>query len=173
MHSFQLFCYAAVAMRELRVGVVGGGSRGQLHMKYFSRFEEVRLEVICDPIENVRTGLAKRFKIPHQFGKIEQMIESVSLDAVVICVPAQLNFDTAMICLEAGLDTLLEKPPGMCVEETRKLQKVADRGGARCMIGFNRRFNPSILGALNRVKRRGPIVTVVGEFHKNLVEIEG
>lgn len=40
------------------------------------------------------------------------------------------------------------------------------------MVGFNRRFNPLIIEALNRVQKRGPIVTIIGEFHKNLAKKE-
>lgn len=116
-------------MGELRLGIFGGGPRGEDHMENFSKIKGVHLEAICDPIENVRTKLVKRFEIANQFENIEQMINASSLDAVIICVPAQLNFDTALICMESGLDTLLEKPPGMRLEETQKLREVADSAG--------------------------------------------
>ena len=40
------------------------------------------------------------------------------------------------------------------------------------MVGLNRRFNPAIRQAKRLICERGPLTTIVGEFHKNLVDIE-
>ena len=159
-------------MSELKVGIVGCGARGRGHARHIASLDGARLEAVCDPVAGTRAAVAAEFKIPHQYDEPRQMLEGASLDAVVVSVPAQLNAAAALICLEAGIDTLVEKPPGLRVAETRELQAAAERSGARCMVGFNRRFNPLIVEARRRIAERGPLVTVVGEFHKNLVQIE-
>ena len=131
-----------------------------------------RLAAVCDPAAAARGAAVDAFGVPHRYERLEQMLEGVGLDAVLVNVPPHLNAEAAMLCLEAGVDTLVEKPPGLRVAETRALRAAAKRSGARCMVGVNRRFNPLIAAAKRRVAERGPLVTVVGEFHKNLVEIE-
>lgn len=159
-------------MEELKVGVVGCGGRGRRHVQHLAGLEGVRLEAVCDPAEALRGAAAAEFGIAHQYGGPAKMLAAGRLDAVVVSVPPELNFSVALECLEAGVDTLVEKPPGLRVAETRRLQAAAERSGARCMVGFNRRFNPLIVEARRRVAERGPLVTLVGEFHKNLEQIE-
>ena len=159
-------------MAELKVGIVGCGARGHGHARHIAGLDGVRLEAVCDPATDTRREVAAEFGIPHQYDEPRQMLAAGSLDAVVVSAPAQLNFAAALPCLEAGVDTLVEKPPGLRVAETRQLQAAAARSGARCMVGWNRRFNPLIVEARQRIAERGPLVTVVGEFHKDLVQIE-
>ena len=159
-------------MAELKVGVVGCGGRGRRHVQHLAGLEGVRLQAVCDPAEALRGAAAAEFGIAHRYDGPAEMLAAGRLDAVVVSVPPELNFAVALECLEAGVDTLVEKPPGLRVAETRRLQAAAERSGARCMVGFNRRFNPLIREARRRVAERGPLVTLVGEFHKNLEQIE-
>ena len=159
-------------MAELKVGIVGCGGRGRGHARHIAGLEGARLEAVCDPAAALRGAVAAEFGIPHQYDAPRRMLAAGPLDAVVVSVPPEFNFAVALVCLEAGIDTLVEKPPGLRVAETRQLQAAAERSGARCMVGLNRRFNPLIVEARRRIAERGPLVTVVGEFHKNLVRIE-
>ena len=164
--------YAAGVEAELRVGLVGCGPRGLGHARIVAQLPGARLEAVCDPAADARGTAAREFGVAAQYERIEQMLEAAGLDAVLVNAPPHLNAAAAMVCLEAGVDTLVEKPPGLRVAETRALRAAAARSGARCMVGVNRRFNPLIAEARRRVAERGPLVTVVGEFHKNLVDIE-
>ena len=157
---------------ELRVGLVGCGPRGLGHARIVAQLPDARLEAVCDPLAAPRDRMADELGVGRRYERIEQMLEDAALDAVLINVPPHLNAAAAMVCLEAGVDTLVEKPPGLYAAETRALRAAAARSGARCMVAFNRRFNPLIAEAKRRVAERGPLVTVVGEFHKNLIEIE-
>lgn len=159
-------------MADLKVGIVGCGSRGRNHARLIAELEGARLEAVCDPAEGLRGAMAVEFGIPRQYDAPRRMLAAGALDAVIVSVPPELNFAVALECLEAGADTLVEKPPGLRVAETRRLQAAAERSGARCMVGLNRRFNPLIIEARRRVAERGPLVTVVGEFHKNLAQID-
>ena len=159
-------------MVELKVGIVGCGGRGRGHARHVAGLEGVRLEAVCDPAAELRGAAAAEFGISRQYDYPDRMLAAGPLDAVVVSVPPELNCAAALACLEAGVATLVEKPPGLRAAETRQLLAAAERSGARCMVGFNRRFNPLIIEARRRIAERGPLVTVVGEFHKNLAQIE-
>ena len=152
--------------------MVGCGPRAHSHARLAGGMDGVRLTAVCDPVAAPRGRMADEFGIGRRYERIGEMLEDAPLDAVLVNVPPHLNAAAAMECLEAGVDTLVEKPPGLHVAETRALRAAAARSGTRCMVGFNRRFNPLIAEAKRRVAERGPLVTVVGEFHKNLVDLE-
>ena len=159
-------------MKELCVALIGCGGRGRGHARHIAAIDGAAMAAVCDP-DAERCGVAaQELGGAATYAAPEQMLEAESPDAVVVAVPPEFNAPVAQICLEAGVATLLEKPPGLHVSETRRLLETAERTGARCMVGLNRRFNPAIREARRLVCERGPLTTIVGEFHKNLVDIE-
>ena len=159
-------------MAEVRVGIVGCGGRGRGHMKVLHGFADVGLVAVCDPVAEGRERAAEEFGVEGRFSGVDEMLAAADLDAVVVATPAHLNAQAALPCLERGVDTLLEKPPGMEIEETRALRDAAGRSGARGMVGWDRRFHPIITQARERVEQRGPIVQLMGEFHKSIHRFE-
>jgi len=61
------------------------------------------------------------------FGSIEDLVASGFRGAVAICTPPAARFDIARVALEAGLHTLLEKPPGLATSEVDQLADLARR----------------------------------------------
>ena len=59
------------------------------------------------------------------------MLGSEELDAVFVATPAHINAIAALPCLQAGVHTFLEKPPGLSLEETRGLHEARRAAGRR------------------------------------------
>lgn len=158
-------------MAELNVGVIGCGSRGRGHMQILSEFDDTRLVAVCDPVENARNNAGDAFKITNRYETVEELLDRETLDAVFVATPAHLNGEAALPCLERGINTLLEKPPGMSAEETINLRDAAKKSGAMGMVGWNRRFHPIIVEASQMVRARGQVTQLVGEFHKSITRL--
>ncbi len=158
-------------MANLRVAVIGCGGRGRGHMKILSEFEDTDIVAICDPVESARNNAGDTFNISKRYGTIEALLDNETLDAVFVATPAHLNGEAAAPCLERGVNTLLEKPPGMHVQETINLRDTAKKTGTKAMVGWNRRFHPIIVEASQRVKARGNVTQLVGEFHKSITRL--
>ena len=158
-------------MANLRVAVIGCGSRGRGHMQILSQFEDTDIVAICDPVEAARNNAGDTFNVSHRYDTIETLLDTETLDAIFVATPAHLNGEAAAPCLARGIDTLLEKPPGMSVAETVNLRDTAKQTGAKGMVGWNRRFHPIILQAKQHVTARGPIIQIVGEFHKSITRL--
>ena len=158
-------------MANLQVAVIGCGGRGRGHMKILSEFEDTDLVAICDPVENARNNAGEAFNVSNRYDTIEALLDNETLDAIFVATPAHLNAEAAAPCLERGVNTLLEKPPGMSVEETINLRDTAKKTGAKGMVGWNRRFHPIIVEATQQVKSRGAVTQLVGEFHKSITRL--
>ncbi len=159
-------------MSAVRVALVGAGGKGRQHLGNVKDLEGVEIAAICDPVEELRVAVAEEFNAPGRYASIEDMLGSEDLDAAFVATPAHINAIAALPCLQAGVNTFLEKPPGLSLEETQGLQAAAVRSGAQGMVGWNRRFEPMIQNAVEEIQRRGPIVQLVGEFHKNMTRLE-
>ena len=156
-------------MSRVRVAVIGCGGRGKNHIKAMDDLEDVDLVAVCDPVEESREAAGNQYYVKGRYASSEEMFDQEDLDAVVVATPAFLNAKAALPCLEQGIDTLMEKPPGMSAAETRGLRDAAAKTGAKGMVGWDRRFNPYVTWAYERVRARGPVTQMMGEFHKNIV----
>ncbi|RKU18933.1 hypothetical protein C6501_01900 [Candidatus Poribacteria bacterium] len=158
-------------MANLQVAVIGCGGRGRGHMQILTEFEDTDLVAVCDLVENARNSAGDTFNVSKRYDTIEALLDNETLDAVFVATPAHLNAEAAAPCLERGVNTLLEKPPGMSVAETINLRDTAKKSGAKGMVGWNRRFHPIIVEATQRVKARGNVTQLVGEFHKSITRL--
>ena len=160
-------------MSKLGVAVVGCGSRSRGHMRILKEFDDVELIAVCDLIAEARDAAGDAFGVTGRYASVEEMLDTESVDAVFVTVPPHLNGQVALPCLEHGVNTLVEKPPGMSAEETAGLRDAAVRTGAKGMVGWNRRFDPFITEAREMVQARGPVTQLVGEFHKSISRSDG
>jgi virulence factor len=161
-------------MSQLRVAVIGCGGRSRSsHLPFLRDAEDVELVAVCDPVEAARERAGEEFGVERRYASIEALLDAETLDAVFVAPPPHLNAVAALPCLERGVNTLLEKPPGVSVAETTALQDAAARTGAKAMVGWNRRFDPLIRQAREQVEARGPVTQLVGEFHKGIAAYEG
>ena len=155
-------------MTNIRVGIVGCGGRGRGHMRVLQTFDDVILTAVCDPFATSRDQAGTEFGVARRYATVEAMLDAEDLDAVVVATPAHLNAPSALPCLARGIDTLLEKPPGLSLDETHALKEAAAQSGARGMVGWNRRFDPHVNRVRREVGARGPVYQLVGEFHKSM-----
>ena len=157
-------------MDTVKIGVIGIGNRGRGHIRILMDFDDVELVALCDPVPDRRDATAQEYGIPERYDDLVVMFDSCQLDAVFVTPPAHLNGKVALPCLERGIHAMIEKPPGLSVEETQTLKDTADRTGAKVVIGWNRRFHPVITQARKTILDQGPITQLVGEFHKSITQ---
>lgn len=155
-------------MSRLRVAEVGTGPKGRQHLSILNDFEEIELVAVCDPSQEARDSVGNEFNISKRYANLDELLDSEELDVVFAATPPQLNAPVARQCVERGLHTFLEKPPGMNVAETTALRDAVVKSGVKAMVGLNRRFHPMVTTAKKMVEERGPIVQLVGEFHKSM-----
>ena len=155
-------------MAILKAAVVGCGGRGRGHIKELVQFEDVDVVALCDPVAESGASAGAEFGIEKRYQSSAALLEGEQLDVAFVATPAHLNAQEALLFLNRGIHTLLEKPPGLNNAETRGLRDAARRNGVKSMVGWNRRFHPVIVEARRLVEERGPIVQMVGEFHKSM-----
>ena len=155
-------------MANIPVGLIGCGGRGRGHVRALHALADVELVAVCDPVAANREQVGDEYSVERRYADVETMLNAEELAAAIVATPAHLNAEAALPCLERGIDTLLEKPPGMSLDQTRTLKEAAEASGARGMVGWNRRFDPLVLQVREEIESRGPIYQLVGEFHKSM-----
>jgi D-galactose 1-dehydrogenase len=73
------------------------------------------------------------------------LLEAVpTLEAVVLCTPPQVRFETARLALAHGLHVMLEKPPCVTQSEARALVDLARRKNVALLASWHSRYAPAV-----------------------------
>jgi predicted dehydrogenase len=95
--------------------------------------------------------------------KIVSTIEELcaqDLDLIVIASGNQVHLSQALTAINAGIPTVVDKPMGINVAQTREILDAADSAGVAVTTYFNRKWDSDIL-TLKRVIRDGQIGRVI------------
>lgn len=128
----------------LKIGVLGAGHLGKIHIRCIKQIPEYELVGFYDP----NTSIAQRVKAEegiNLFENIEQLIDAV--DVVDIVTPTVSHFDCAQQSLKKFRHVFIEKPIVATPEEALKLLDLATEAGVKVQVGHVERFNPAFLAA--------------------------
>jgi predicted dehydrogenase len=151
----------------LRVAVIGaGGIARSVHLPSLNDLPDVQVVAVCDIIESRAAQQAERYSIPRTYTLFREMLAAEELDAVFALVEPSNMFHVAMGCLEAGLPTFIEKPPGITLYQARSLQRAAEQRGVILQVGFNRRHIPLVRKVVETMCQVTEINQVIGRFMK-------
>ena len=135
-------------MAVLRLGLAGAGRMGRNHLRAIAPSSEVTVTAIAEPSEATRKLLAGTPAAV--YAGLEDMLDTASIDAVLVCVPSDLHLETVKRLVDAGMPALCEKPVGVTAAESREAAAMVAAAALPFQVGFWRRFVP----ALQALKRR-------------------
>ncbi|MCK4249058.1 MAG: Gfo/Idh/MocA family oxidoreductase, partial [Candidatus Omnitrophica bacterium] len=92
-------------MKTIRIGLIGLGSMGQVHLKSMADIEGLEVTAVCDA--NPKT--IESFK-GAKFTDSSELINSGKIDAVIIATPHYFHTPVSIEALQKGLHVLVEKP---------------------------------------------------------------
>ena len=146
-------------MSKTRIAVAGAGYIGQAHMGVAQRGRTVTLSAVVDPSPNA-VEIAAKAGVP-LYKSLDEMLGKDRPDGVVLATPNQLHVEHAMVCINAGVPQLLEKPIASTVAEGEELVNVVERTGAKVLIGHHRAHSP-IMAKAKQVVDSGVLGRMVG-----------
>ena len=157
-------------VKSLRVAVIGCGMIArEAHLPSLCSFNDVEVVAVCDKSRKVAHETTKKFGIQKFYQDYERMLKATQPDCVYVLTPPQQMFDAVVVSIEMGADVFLEKPPGITVEQTRNMARLAREKDRVTMVGFNRRFIPLLAETKRRIEETGRITQCTVIYHKNLL----
>lgn len=149
----------------MRLAVVGAGLIGRQHARLIADHPRIELAYVVDPF--VR---AEDLDLPA--GAVVDRLEPVlsDVEGVIVATPNDLHREYALLALEAGVPTLVEKPLAESIDSARQIVDAVDRTGTPVLVGHHRRHSPLLAKAVETIAagELGEIVAVNGLalFHK-------
>ncbi|AXT84465.1 inositol 2-dehydrogenase [Aeromicrobium sp. A1-2] len=154
---------------SLRIGVIGAGAMGADHIRTLtSSVPSARVSEVYD-FDTGTARAAARPAFADVVSSAEALIDSSSVDAVIIASPDHTHADLVRACLDAGKHVLCEKPLAVNPEESRSVVDAEVAGGRRLVqVGFMRRYDPGYTELRDELRsgRLGD-VRLVHHVHRN------
>ena len=124
----------------LKVGVLGAGHLGKIHLRLLNESQKYELIGFYDPDDINGQKVAAEFGY-HYFDNINELIQSV--DVVDIVTPTLSHYDCARKSMEMAKHVFIEKPITNTLKEAEALLVLEKEMGVKGQVGHVERFNPA------------------------------
>ncbi len=141
-----------------KVGIVGAGAIGALHVETATALPEVHLAAICDARAAVAEEAARRTGA-RAYVRYQELAFEERLDGVVLCTPPSTHAMLAQFYLERGIDVLCEKPLALDGIAAREMYACAERNGRLLMLASKFRYVEGVVAA-RQLLREGALGTI-------------
>lgn len=140
-------------MDTLRVGIIGCGNRVRYHLAGMTATGRVRIVATCDlDIERAKEK-AEPFGAA-VYTDAETMLTKERLDAVCIGTAALHRGEPEILCAEAGVPFLVEKPVAVDMETAFKVAAKVREAGVPTCVGYQLRYDGISRAVLEWSKQR-------------------
>ena len=133
------------------IAVFGAGRIGRIHATNVAALPGVSLKFVCDPLADAAASLAQA--LGAQVSTPEAVLADKSIDVVLIASPTDTHSDLIHRAAAAKKHIFCEKPVDLSVPRAEDCARVVAAAGVACMIGFQRRFDPTFAEAQARLAR--------------------
>lgn len=159
--------------RELKLGVIGVGSRGLLLLHYLMELEkELNFEIaaVCDDYKpHYDRAKEKTGGKATAYYDFSELIDRDDIDAVVIATPLHEHAHITNAALKRGKHVFCEKAMARTLEDIKSMADNHYETGKVLQIGHQRMFDPRYLRALELIATGeiGKITQMRAYWHRN------
>ncbi len=127
-------------MQKTRLGIIGLGYIGQLHLRHALKLPNAEVVAVADTASRALER-AKALGVKNLYKDYTEMLKSPEVDAVLISLPTHLHLKCSQEAAEAKKAIFLEKPIAVTVQDAKEIIAAAERNSVKLMLGYPLRFN--------------------------------
>ncbi|MDE1183782.1 inositol 2-dehydrogenase [Paraburkholderia sp.] len=135
--------------KTIDVAVFGAGRIGRIHAGNLARQPGVRLKYVVDVNRDAAAVLAAQHGA--QVADGDTVFGDASVGATVICSSTDTHADLILQSAAQKKHVFCEKPVDLTLDRARACAKAVEEAGVVCMIGFQRRFDPTFAAVKARI----------------------
>ncbi len=158
------------ASDQVRLGLIGVGSRGSLLLLHLLKIPGVKIAAVCDDYQPFLDKAKQTVGGDvHTFTDYHRLLEQKDIDAVVIATPLYLHAKMTIDALHAGKHVMCEKSMAMTIDECIQIMNVQKETSKILLIGHQRMFSLKYLKAFELIQNNaiGQIKQIRAYWHRN------
>ncbi len=166
----------------VRLGFIGVGLRGRVHVREGLLRDDVEIVAICDTQESSLKLCREQFvkagkKLPKEYtGGVDaykKLLDRKDIDGVIISTPWEFHHAQSIYAMHAGKYVGCEVIAGLTVEEHWDIVNVSEKTGMPYMTLENVAYRRDVLAVLNMVRQNvlGEIVHLEGGYQHDLRDV--
>jgi UDP-N-acetyl-2-amino-2-deoxyglucuronate dehydrogenase len=130
-------------MKKTEFGIIGCGYIANRHAQSINASNNAILRAVYN------SGYEKAIKFARQYKTIattslNDFLNIPEIDLVTVCTPSGNHCETAIKCLEAGKNVLVEKPMALTSADCLKMIKAAEKSNKELFVVKQNRFNKPV-----------------------------
>ncbi|RZJ70226.1 Gfo/Idh/MocA family oxidoreductase [Flavobacterium sp.] len=133
----------------LKVGVLGAGHLGKIHLRLLQQSEKYELVGFYDENADYAEKIAAEFGYK-RFPTIATLIHAV--DVIDIVTPTLSHYKCARVAIKSGKHVFIEKPISNTIEEAEEIIALANEYGVKGQVGHVERFNPAFIATREMIE---------------------
>ncbi|MBC7606108.1 MAG: Gfo/Idh/MocA family oxidoreductase [Burkholderiales bacterium] len=133
----------------LKVGVLGAGHLGKIHLRLLQQSEKYELVGFYDEDQESGKKIEQEFGYK-QFYTIATLIRAV--DVIDIVTPTLSHYKCAKVAIKSGKHVFIEKPISNTVAEAEEIITLAKQHKVKGQVGHVERFNPAFLATKDMIE---------------------
>ncbi|MDT0539962.1 MULTISPECIES: Gfo/Idh/MocA family protein [Croceitalea] len=133
----------------LKVGVLGAGHLGKIHLRLLNQSAKYELIGFYDPDEINAKKVADEFGYT-SYENINALIDAV--DVIDIVTPTLSHYNCAKKAIEKGKHIFIEKPITNTLEEAEELIELESKFKVKGQVGHVERFNPAFIAVNDSIQ---------------------
>ena len=134
----------------LKIGVVGAGHLGKIHLKILKESSFIDLMGFYDINDDVSKLVTSSLDVK-SFESLDELIKVC--DIVDIVTPTLSHFYCAQQAIVNGKHVFIEKPVTHTISEVKNLIKLANKHHVKAQVGHVERFNPAFKKASEEISK--------------------
>jgi predicted dehydrogenase len=127
--------------KKLRIGVIGVGQIGQVHLDNYKNTPEVAVVAIADTDQTHAQSVKDRYGIPDVFADFHELLARQDIQAVDVCLHNNLHMPVSVAALEAGKHVYCEKPMAGSYRDAERMYQTAQVSGLKLSIQLSTLFS--------------------------------
>lgn len=125
---------------DKKICVIGGGRWGKNHIRTLAGLGCLAAVVEADAVR--LKEYTEQYPGIKGYADMDEAI-ACGYDGYTVALPAELHYPAGRKLLEKGLNVMLEKPMTLTAAQSAELVELAQRTGARLMVGHVLLFHPA------------------------------
>src|SRR5215471_2557739 len=121
------------------LAVIGCGYWGSKHIRVSCDIRDARMSMAVDPRPDRLQYVRSQYPSVAVSRDIGAVLNSPSIDGVIVATPVETHFELARAALQAGKHALVEKPLAMTSAQRREFIAIAEERKRVLMLGHTAR----------------------------------